>query len=533
MDDPRIGPTASIAVTQPRRISAMSLCERVAAERCENPGGVVGYQVRLESEVSSSTQCFFLTPGILLRRLLSDPLLSEFTHIIIDEIHERDKNTEFLLIILRDLLEKRPELRIICMSATLQIQLLVDYFRSPNGSPPPDIAIPGRTFPVQHFYLEDVLRMTGYEPEYEGLEGDKLDDNIASLLKEKGRDLQVNKSLLCVMCGQKGFLSPEEFGTHVALCNGGGKCSMAELEQKVLSKEILYPENDEHITTEDKDDYEIISSDEDDNSNEEDGSKWYGDGLFVGAPLEKQSTLSDDDILKSYQATRDDEEIDYDLLLEVIQYIDNSSYGSGAILIFLPGWQEISEIDLILRSTTPFNNNMKYIVLPLHSGISSKDQRRCFVRSPEGTRKIILSTNIAETSVTIDDVAFVVDTGRMKEKSYDPHLKTSTLQPVWITAASAKQRAGRAGRTKAGVTFRLFSKKRFDSLLLFQESELLRTPLVRISLNTCQLQYFDRLAYLYFELMHRRSCVYNVKISELHLEDLKIITEFLRSWAKL
>lgn len=99
-----------------------------------------------------------------------------------------------------------------------------------------------------------------------------------------------------------------------------------------------------------------------------------------------------------------------------------------------PTWfrAEISEFTLLLESTYPFSNKSKYSVLPLHSGIPSKDQRKVFLRPPKGVRKIILATNIAETSITIDDVAFVCDTGRAKEKNYDPHLKTSTLQPVWI-----------------------------------------------------------------------------------------------------
>jgi HrpA-like RNA helicase len=101
-------------------------------------------------------------------------------------------------------------------------------------------------------------------------------------------------------------------------------------------------------------------------------------------------------------------------------------------LIFLPGWAEISEFSLLLESTHPFNNKSKYSILPLHSGIPSKDQRKVFMRPPKGVRKIVLATNIAETSITIDDVAFVCDSGRAKEKNYDPHLKTSTLQPVRV-----------------------------------------------------------------------------------------------------
>lgn len=136
MDDPRIGPTASIAVTQPRRISAISVSERVAAERGEDIGLTVGYHVRLESEFTDATQMRFITPGILLRKLLSDPNLSEYTHVIIDEVHERDKYTEFLMIALRDLLETRSDLRVILMSATLQTQILLDYWRTATSTPP-------------------------------------------------------------------------------------------------------------------------------------------------------------------------------------------------------------------------------------------------------------------------------------------------------------------------------------------------------------------------------------------------------------
>jgi len=140
-----------------------------------------------------------------------------------------------------------------------------------------------------------------------------------------------------------------------------------------------------------------------------------------------------------------------------------------------------------LETTVPFNNRSKYMVLQLHSGIPSQDQRRVLRRPPVGTRKIVLSTNIAETSLTIDDVVFVVDTGRAKEKDYDPHLKTSTLQPVWVSKSSSKQRKGRAGRTRAGVCFHLFSSTRHQSMRPFVQSELLRTPLEEMCLMTKKL----------------------------------------------
>ena len=127
---------------------------------------MVGYQVRLEAASSKDTQLIFLTPGILLRKLQSSPMLSEYTHIIIDEVHERDKYTEFLLIRLRDLLPLRPDLRLVLMSATLQTEVLMNYFAPSNtisgvnnncdfylNHPPVMLSIEGRTFPVQEFFV--------------------------------------------------------------------------------------------------------------------------------------------------------------------------------------------------------------------------------------------------------------------------------------------------------------------------------------------------------------------------------------------
>ncbi len=149
----------------------------------------------------------------------------------------------------------------------------------------------------------------------------------------------------------------------------------------------------------------------------------------------------------------------------------------------ITGWQEISALMQLFDETHPFNNKDKYLLRTLHSGVSSKLQNLVFEKPQKGVRKIILSTNIAETSVTINDVAFVIDSGRAKEKSYDPHSNTSTLQPVWISQASAKQRRGRAGRTQPGLCFHLFSRGQHDSFREYLESELLRTSLEEICLQ--------------------------------------------------
>jgi ATP-dependent RNA helicase DHX57 len=141
-----------IVCTQPRRLSAIGVAQRVADERAEKIGNTVGYSIRLENKISSSTRLTFCTTGILLRRLQSDPLLNSVSHIIVDEVHERSEESDFLLFILRELLYIRKDLKIILMSATLNAKLFSDYF---GGVPV--LEIPGRTFPVEQLFLEDIL----------------------------------------------------------------------------------------------------------------------------------------------------------------------------------------------------------------------------------------------------------------------------------------------------------------------------------------------------------------------------------------
>ena len=159
LDSIPAGRPCNVVVTQPRRISAMGLAERVANERGERVGVHVGFTVRLESKRSQSTELLFCTTGVMLRMLAGDPSLSGITHVVIDEVHERDRNSDFLLIIMRRLLVRRPELKLVLMSATMQRSLFEDYFRE-NGVE--TIAIKGRTFPVTQFFLGSVLAQTKF-----------------------------------------------------------------------------------------------------------------------------------------------------------------------------------------------------------------------------------------------------------------------------------------------------------------------------------------------------------------------------------
>ena len=151
------GAQANIIVTQPRRISAIGVSERIASERCEKLGQTVGYSIRLESKRSKKTRLLLCTTGILLRRLQCDPDLASVSHVFVDEVHERDLNTDFLLIILKDLLVRRKSLKLVLMSATLNAERFSEFF---GGYP--TVSIPGRAQPVQEFRLEDALQVTNH-----------------------------------------------------------------------------------------------------------------------------------------------------------------------------------------------------------------------------------------------------------------------------------------------------------------------------------------------------------------------------------
>ena len=151
-----IANTTNIICTQPRRISAMSVSKRVADERGEVLGDMVGFQIRMMSQKSTNTRLLFCTSGVLLRKLIHDRGLENVSHVIVDEIHERGMNEDFLLIILRNLLSERPDLRVILMSATLDAKTFSEYF-----SNAPTVHVPGFMHPVREYFLEDVLESTG------------------------------------------------------------------------------------------------------------------------------------------------------------------------------------------------------------------------------------------------------------------------------------------------------------------------------------------------------------------------------------
>ncbi|CAN0877048.1 DExH-box ATP-dependent RNA helicase DExH5, mitochondrial [Linum grandiflorum] len=387
------GAACSIICTQPRRISAISVSERVATERGEKLGESVGYKVRLEGIKGRETHLLFCTTGILLRRLLVDRSLKGVTHVIVDEIHERGMNEDFLLIVLKDLLPRRPDLRLVLMSATLDAELFSSYFDRA-----PILRIPGFTFPVKTHFLENILEMTGYRlTPY-----NQIDDY------GQERAWKLNKQ--------------------------GPKRRKSQIASAV----------EDALRTAD----------------------------FRKYRKETQDSLS----------LWNPDCIGFNLIEYLLSYICENER-PGAILVFLTGLDDISSLKDKLQTHTILGDPRRVLLLTCHGSMASSEQRLIFDVPPYGVRKIVLATNIAETSITIDDVVYVIECGKAKETSYDALNNTPCLLPSWISKVSAQQRRGRAGRVQPGECYHLYPRCVYDAFAEYQLPEILRTPLQSLCLQ--------------------------------------------------
>ncbi|XP_035454596.2 ATP-dependent RNA helicase DHX30-like [Spodoptera frugiperda] len=342
------GATTSAIVSEPRRVAAMGLAERVASELGEEVGESIGYQVRLHSKPPKPPggSILYCTSGVLLRRLQANPGLEGCTHVIIDEAHERDVNTDVTLLLLKRALDINPTLKVIIMSATLDTGVFTKYFNEC-----PIVEVPGRTFPVEVSYLEDIQKRFGLTLPY---------------------------------------------------------------------------------TTE--------------MSNKEDGR-----------PQVKCQEVA-----------------------ELIKAVDKKEK-EGAILVFLPGWSEIKLTKQLLDEH--YGQSSMHMILPVHSRLSTTDQAKMFATPSPGIRKIVLATNVAETSITIPDVVYVIDSGAHKENRIKDGTGTASLETVWVSLAGAKQRTGRAGRVQPGHCYRMYSKEKEADFVPHTTPEILRIPLVQTVLD--------------------------------------------------
>ncbi|MED6257929.1 ATP-dependent DNA/RNA helicase dhx36, partial [Ataeniobius toweri] len=188
-----------------------------------------------------------------------------------------------------------------------------------------------------------------------------------------------------------------------------------------------------------------------------------------------------DSTIEAVEMLDSDEKIDLELILALIRYIVLNE-GEGAILVFLPGWDNISSLNDLLMAQQMFRSE-KFVIIPLHSLMPTVNQTQVFKRPPPGVRKIVIATNIAETSITIDDVIYVIDGGKIKETNFDIDNNISTMTAEWVSLANAKQRKGRAGRVQPGKCYHLYNGLRSSLLEAYQLPEIMRTPLEELCLQ--------------------------------------------------
>ncbi|KAG6911865.1 hypothetical protein DXG01_000112 [Tephrocybe rancida] len=406
------GKACKIYCTEPRRISAISLAQRVSRELGDPASAVgtlnslIGYSIRLESNTTRNTRLAFVTNGIALRMLEGGSghggqgtAFDEITHIIIDEVHERTIESGFLLIVLKSLLAQRSDLRhalnivpltvplithdrVILMSATVDAEKISEFFGHC-----PTLHVPGRTFPVDIRFLEDAVQYTGWT----------ISEN-----SQYARRL------------------------HDKFYQGKAKLDWSE----------------ESPTGDDDDDDETIQE---------------------NVKLEKRYSAETAATINLY----DERLIPYDLIVRLLERIcfDDASYlsYSAAILVFMPGLAEIRRLNDILTEHPSFGNNHLFKLHPLHSTLSSENQGAVFELPPAGVRKIVIATNIAETGITIPDITCVIDTGKHREMRFDEKRQISRLVETFIAKSNAAQRRGRAGRVRSGLCFHLFTKVRHDT----------------------------------------------------------------------
>ena len=397
---------SKIVVAQPRRLAATGVAARVAAERGESKPGTasVGYVVRGDVAMCANTRLVFCTTGVLLRQLQSDGPLDSITHVIVDEVHERHLDTDVLLGVLRGCIETTPHLKVVLMSATLDADRFAAYW-GPNT---PRMHIPGRTFPVADYFLEDVLELTNYIPPKKG--------------KKKGR-----------------------FGQYGGGRAGGrGNSPWADSEKS--------DDEDE----DDQDDTKSFAT----STTASSVSQSSGGGIYRNW----------DELAKRV----DESNVDYDMLGLLVKRLVQIKSDDGSILVFLSGAPEINNAQNTIARIT---RGMSIQILPLHGGLQPRDQNLVFRRSPSGCTKVILSTNVAETSITIPDCTIVIDSCREKQSSYDPVNRMPLLLERFASQASLKQRRGRAGRVQKGTCYKLISKPTYSKLPMHGTPEIHRCAL--------------------------------------------------------
>jgi HrpA-like RNA helicase len=353
-----------IGVTQPRRIAAVSVSEFIARQTKTSIPGLIGYKMRFADHTNHETKIKIMTDGILLQEMKLDPWLSKYSLLIVDEAHERSLNIDFVLGLLKRVMEGRSDFKVIISSATINAEVFSEYFGEC-----PIVKIDAQHFPVTLIY-----------------------DSV----ENRG-------------------IGSGEWGV------GNGERRERHREQRTVNRE-----------------------------------KNANSGAI-------------DEILTKTEAI-------------ITRFINEER--DGDILVFLSGEKMIK--DCIKRLSLCSVGKFLHL-LPLYGRLSKEEQERIFENTPKNKTKVIISTNIAETSVTIDGITAVIDSGLAKLNWYNPRTFTSSLIEAPISKASANQRKGRAGRTREGTCYRLYTRKDFESRQLFTTEEIFRTDLSEVILRMADL----------------------------------------------
>jgi ATP-dependent helicase HrpA len=380
------GVSGLIGHTQPRRIAARSVATRIAQELDSALGEIVGYKVRFNEKSSEASYIKLMTDGILLAETQGDRFLNAYDTIIIDEAHERSLNIDFLLGYLKQLLPKRPDLKVIVTSATIDAERFGKHFAAKNAAGElvnaPIIEVSGRTYPVE----------VRYRP-----------------------------------LGKAGFIS-----------------------------------------------HEVV---QDDDFDDDDTATTTVHGIQRKGKTEARWLAEDDE-----------EEAIEEAILDAAD--DLLRQGDGDILVFLPGEREIRDTADHLRKYQGRSPKLKHIeVLPLFARLSIADQQKIF--KPHGARRIVLATNVAETSLTVPGIKYVIDAGLARINRYSARAKVEQLQIEKISQAAAKQRAGRCGRVSNGICVRLYAEEDFNNRPAFTDPEIIRSSLASVILRMGALRLGD------------------------------------------
>ncbi|MBM0258920.1 ATP-dependent RNA helicase HrpA, partial [Micromonospora sp. 4G55] len=368
------GVTGLIGHTQPRRLAARTVADRIAEELGTELGDVVGYKVRFNDQVSDRSLVKLMTDGILLAELQTDRMLRQYDTLIIDEAHERSLNIDFILGYLRQLLPRRPDLKVVITSATIETDRFARHFADADGEPAPIVEVSGRTYPVEVRYRPLV--------------------------------------------------------------------------------EVSEAEEDEG----------------DDEENVRDQIQAIGDAV---------------------------EEL--------------AAEGPGDILVFLSGEREIRDTaDALGKLVEKKRSLLGTEILPLYARLSIAEQHRVF--APHAGRRVVLATNVAETSLTVPGIKYVVDPGTARISRYSSRLKVQRLPIEPVSQASANQRKGRCGRTSDGICIRLYDEQDFESRPEFTDPEILRTNLASVILQMTSIGLGDIAAFPFIDPPDRRNVTDGVNL---------------------